>query len=132
MMTADGNCIGSKFGIGFVGKWVWGLKDFIDMGFMNLFNPKYLFKDYETQGTKEPIDDFSLFDDIDEKSKLKSIIEEHKKKAYEMGPEAAAKLLACSEDIEEYQDKWQVLTRMHLDAEYTAEVVKHYKPINTN
>ena len=48
MMTADGNCIGSKHGIGFVGKWVWGLKDYIDMGFMNLFNPKYLFKDYET------------------------------------------------------------------------------------
>ena len=47
LMTGDGSCIGSKFGISFVGKWVWGMKDFIDMSFMNLFNPKYLYKDYE-------------------------------------------------------------------------------------
>ena len=47
MMTGDGNCLGSKFGICFVGKWVWHLKDFIDMSFMDLFNPAYLFNDYE-------------------------------------------------------------------------------------
>jgi len=128
MMTGDGGCIGSKFGIGFVGKWVWGLKDYIDMGFMNLFNPKYLFKDYETQGTKEPIDDTSLFDDIDDNIKLKALIAEHKKKAFEMNAEEAAKLLACPEDTEEFHDKWQVLTRMHFDSEFTAEVVKHFKP----
>ena len=51
LMTGDGNCIGSKFGISFVGKWVWGMKDYIDMSFMNLFNPRYLYKDYETMGT---------------------------------------------------------------------------------
>jgi hypothetical protein len=47
-----------------------------------------------------------------------------------MEPKEAAELLACSEDVEEYQDKWQVLTRMHNDPEFTAEVVKHYKPIH--
>ena len=128
MMTADGGCIGSKHGIGFVGKWVWGLKDYIDMGFMNLFNPKYLFKDYATQGTKEPIEDFSLFDDIDANVNLKAIIAEHKAKAFEMDAKQAADLLACSEDTEFFHDKWQVLSRMHNDEEFTAEVVKHFKP----
>lgn len=55
MMTGDEKAIGAKFGISFVGKWVWRLKDWIDFSFMDLFNPKYLFKDYETQGTKEPL-----------------------------------------------------------------------------
>lgn len=58
MMTGDGMCIGAKHGITFFGKWVWELKDYIDMSFMNLFNPKYLFKDYETKGIAEPIDNF--------------------------------------------------------------------------
>lgn len=47
-MTGDGSALGSKHGITFVGKWVWGLKDYIDTGFMKLFDPHYLFKDYET------------------------------------------------------------------------------------
>lgn len=51
MMTGDGNCIGTKHDITFVGKWVWHLKDHIDMGFMNLFDPKHLFVDYENKGT---------------------------------------------------------------------------------
>lgn len=104
MMTADGNCIGSKYGIGFMGKWVWGLKDFIDMGFMNLFDPRNLFKDYETKGTAEPIENFALFDD--ETDKLKSIIAGHKKRAFEVNPVEAAQILSCGEDVEEYQDKW--------------------------
>ena len=46
-MTGDGRAIGSKFGIAFVGKWVWNMKNYIDVGFMKLFTPKYLFKDYD-------------------------------------------------------------------------------------
>jgi NADH dehydrogenase FAD-containing subunit len=82
MMTADGNCIGSRFGMGFVGKWVWGLKDFIDMGFMNLFDPRLLFNDYKNKGTEEPIENFALFDD--ESQKMKEVIDEHKKRAFEV------------------------------------------------
>ena len=44
MMLGDGTAIGSKYGITFCGKWVWHLKDYIDMSFMDLFNAKYLFK----------------------------------------------------------------------------------------
>lgn len=69
MMTGDGECIGSKHGIGFYGTWVWGLKDFIDMSFMNLFNPKYLFENYETEGTSKPLPNFALFDDASEEDK---------------------------------------------------------------
>lgn len=51
MMTGDESAIGSKHGITFVGKWVWKLKDYIDAGFVNLFNAKYLFKDFKENGT---------------------------------------------------------------------------------
>jgi hypothetical protein len=51
MMTGDGKAIGTKFGITFAGKWVWMMKDYIDMGFMKLFDPHYLFKDYKIKGT---------------------------------------------------------------------------------
>lgn len=50
-MTGDEKAIGSKFGIAFTGKWVWKMKDRIDTSFMKLFDPQYLFKDYEKLGT---------------------------------------------------------------------------------
>ena len=80
MMTGDGSCIGSKHGMCFIGKWVWKLKDFIDMSFMNLFNPKYLFNDYENKGTAEPLDNFTLFDD--DTDKTKDLMAQLKKKVY--------------------------------------------------
>ena len=43
MMTGDGGCIGSKHGVSFMGKWVWGLKNFIDKSFVDLFDAKLLF-----------------------------------------------------------------------------------------
>ena len=52
----DGKSIGTKFGITFVGKWVWGMKDFIDLSFMYLFDPNFLFEDYKNQGTKNPVE----------------------------------------------------------------------------
>jgi len=69
LMTGDGSCIGSKHDICFRGKWVWHLKDYIDMSFMNLFNPNYLFNDYKNLGTKEPLPNFSLFDDVSEEER---------------------------------------------------------------
>jgi len=59
MITGDGSSIGQKFGISFVGKWVWKMKNAIDMSFMDLFNPNYLFKDFEKNGTSYPIDQFT-------------------------------------------------------------------------
>jgi len=69
MMCGDGEAIGSKHDMCFHGNWVWGLKDYIDMSFMNLFNPKYLFENYETDGTKTPLPNFSLFEDTPDEEK---------------------------------------------------------------
>jgi len=127
MMTGDGNCIGAKFGICFVGKWVWELKDYIDMSFMDLFNPEYLFTDYKTKGTAEPIENYVLFDDEKEDEK-KQVIEGLKKQAYAMSAEEGAKHLSCGEEETEFQLRWQILTRMHFEEEWRNEVIKHYKP----
>jgi selenide,water dikinase len=45
LMTGDGKAIGQKFGIAFTGRWVWEMKDYIDVGFMKLFDRRYLFRD---------------------------------------------------------------------------------------
>ena len=63
LMTGDGSCIGSRFDLAFGGKWVWKMKDYIDMSFMNLFNPRFLFENYEEQGTAKPLPNFGLFED---------------------------------------------------------------------
>ena len=43
LMTGDGSAIGHKWGVAFEGKWVWGMKDYIDRSFMKIFDPNYLF-----------------------------------------------------------------------------------------
>jgi len=128
MMTGDGSAIGSKFGICFVGKWVWAMKDYIDLSFMKLFDPHNLFKDYKTQGTKEPIDNFLLFDDSDEKEKEKQMIEALKQKVAVMGAEEAAKILGCDPQESEFHERLHILTRMHWEQDFRDEVVKNYNP----
>mmetsp|Transcript_4732 Transcript_4732/g.7132 ORF Transcript_4732/g.7132 Transcript_4732/m.7132 type:complete len:471 (-) Transcript_4732:56-1468(-) len=126
MMTGDGMSIGSKFGICFYGKWVWKMKDFIDLSFMVLFDPSNLFKDYEKQGFKEPIDDFQLFDESTKDTK--DVIEKYKKLAYEMDAETAAKHLSCSAEEEEFHQNLQILTRMHFEEDFRNGVVKNFTP----
>lgn len=62
MMTGDGSAVGTKFGIAFTGKWVWRLKDYIDVSFMHLFDKYYLYKDFDTLGYKEKVTDNALFE----------------------------------------------------------------------
>ena len=116
MMTGDGDCIGSKHGVGFYGSWVWGLKDFIDMSFMNLFNPKYLFENYETEGTAKPLPNFSLFDDASDENKEQIAI--FKEKVKTIDPLDAAKAIACPPEQKEFQENWQIIGRMHGDEEF--------------
>jgi hypothetical protein len=94
LMTADGSAIGSKFGISFTGKWVWGLKDYIDKIFMKLFDPYYLFVDYKTNGCRYPLEKNELFDD--ETKRLEFTIGHIRKKVTTMTPYDAGKLLSCS------------------------------------
>lgn len=63
LMTGDRKAVGSKFGFSFAGKWVWNMKDFIDVGFMKLFDPHRLFRDYETKGFEEPVENEDLFEE---------------------------------------------------------------------
>ena len=55
MMLGNEKAIGTKFGITFVGKWVWWMKDYIDLSFMHLFDPRYLYEDYENKGLDNPV-----------------------------------------------------------------------------
>lgn len=66
MMTGDEKCIGTKFGMAWSGKWVWKMKDYIDGGFMKLFQPQYLYTDYATAGTAHPIENNELFEEENE------------------------------------------------------------------
>jgi hypothetical protein len=126
MMTGDGRAVGSKFGISFYGKWVWKMKDFIDISFMVLFDPENLFKDYKTKKYAEPIDNFQLFDESTKETK--EIIEDCKKKVETMDAKTAGELLACDPDEEDFHMRLQILTRMHWEEEWRNEVVKNFHP----
>lgn len=45
-----------------------------------------------------------------------------------MDAETAGKLLSCSEEEEEFHERFQILMRMHTDEKYTEEVVSYFKP----
>jgi hypothetical protein len=97
-MTGDGNGIGSKFGIAFVGKWVWKMKDYIDVNFMKLFSPQYLFKD--PVNYKDPLENNELFEE--EKAEEKSSTDAKRGKVAEMDAKTAAKYLLADEESEEF------------------------------
>ena len=116
MVTADEKSVGSKFGIAFVGKWVWEMKDFIDRGFMKLFDPNYLFSDFKTKGVSEPLNNNELFDD--ESSKLESEIGHLRLKVKTMDPVEAGKILSCGEDEKDFHERFIILQRMHWEKDF--------------
>jgi hypothetical protein len=71
MSTGDEKAIGCKFGITFTGRWVWRLKDAIDRGFMKLFDPNYLFDNYEKNGCSYPLGNDELFEEKSKEEKAK-------------------------------------------------------------
>ncbi len=126
-MTGDGKAIGTKFGISFAGKWVWGMKDFIDTGFMKLFNPHYLFKDFEKHGYNYPLENNELFEE--EKSDERKITDVYKASANQLSARAAAEQLCCSEDETEFHERLFIIDRMGREEEFMKEVVDHYREI---
>ena len=106
-MLGDGTAIGTKFGISFMGKWVWGMKDFIDLSFMHLFDPRFLFEDYEKNGTDQPSDHTTVFDE--DQAKNKAAIEPLRAGVEKMDAETAAKILGCSEDEEEFHERFLII-----------------------
>lgn len=126
LMTADLKAVGTKYGITFCGKWVWNMKDFIDRGFMKLFDPYYLFNDFDVKGTQEPLNNEELFDD--ENSKLESEIGHLREKVKTIDPAEAGQLLSCGEDETEFHERFMILMRMHNDKEFKDQVVPHFNP----
>lgn len=128
MMTGDGKCIGTKYGISFVGKWVWRMKDYIDRGFMTLFDPNYLFKDYATQGTAEPLVNTKLFEDEENDPETQEKINAIKQRVKVMDVETAGKILSCDEEEEEFHERLAIIMRAHTDTEFEKGIVSNFKP----
>lgn len=124
LATGDEKAIGCKFGMGFQGKWVWKMKDFIDVGFMKLFDPHLLFNDYETKGTSDPVTDNTLFEA--EFKDEKELRQTSKEKVASFSVEDSAKTLLQDEDNEDYIDAFMVLERMKTDEEYRESVIKTF------
>ena len=125
-MTGDSKAIGNKFGISFTGKWVWNMKNYIDTGFMKLFDPMYLFRDYKTKGCEVKVENNELFDD--EKSEELAKVAPLREKVATMTAEEAGKILSCDEEEEEFFERLFIFDRMAKDEEFTAGVVSNFKP----
>ena len=126
LMTGDGKAVGTKFGISFTGKWVWKLKDYIDVSFMNLFNKHYLYHDFDTKGYENPVQENSLYEE--ERGEILALTDPIKERMSQVSAPEAAQILAVEEDHEEYWEQWFVLVRMTEDPAFADEVVKHYSP----
>lgn len=125
-MTGDGSSIANKYGIAFSGKWVWHMKDWIDRGFMKLFDPNYLFEDYKNQGTAKKLESNELFDDEDKETQ--KVVGPIKERVKSMDAVTAGKLLSCEESESEFHERFQILMRMHTDKEFEMDVVANFKP----
>mmetsp|Transcript_3964 Transcript_3964/g.8879 ORF Transcript_3964/g.8879 Transcript_3964/m.8879 type:complete len:283 (+) Transcript_3964:207-1055(+) len=117
LMCGDGKALGFRFGIPLFGKWVWELKDHIDVTFMNLFDVNLLPKleiggergsETETGGKKSY--DTKQYD------------------AYEAGEKrpsassAAADLLRTDDDVD-YLHNWNIIKEMVQDGDYRRDVL---------
>ncbi|CDW79590.1 pyridine nucleotide-disulfide oxidoreductase family protein [Stylonychia lemnae] len=127
LMTGDGKAIGSKFGIAFAGKWVWNMKDYIDRSFMKLFNPNYLFKDFQTRGYEEPLENNELFEN--EKSDEKQVTDKIRERINALNSKDSAVTLLAGEDHEEFFEQLFVLDRMARDEHFCNEVVDNFRQL---
>ena len=113
LMCGDGTALGFRFGIPLQGKWVWKLKDHIDVMFMDLFRAEHLpvIKD-NAQDDKEGGEyDTSQYDSL-------------KQRPTPMSPDDAAIYLRRSDDDVDFQKAWNVLRDMMDDDEYKNEVLR--------
>ena len=133
-MTGDGKAIGTKFGISFAGRWVWRMKDYIDVGFMKLFTPEFLFNNYDmSKTTREqrhlisPIEHNELFEE--EKASEKARLDPLRAQVASMSPKVSAESLLCSEEEEEFFERLFIIDRMGKDEAYMRDVVQAFNAI---
>ena len=115
LMCGDGKALGFRFGIPLYGKWVWELKDHIDVTFMRLFDVSLLPKlDVGDEGGSE--------------TGGKKSYDTKQYDAYEAGKErpparcAAADLLRTDDDVD-YFHNWSILKEMVQDGDYRRDVL---------
>jgi len=111
LSTGDGKAIGFRFGRPFVGKWVFQLKNAIDVGFMNLFKVENLPELVEGQPY-----DTSEYDATGERPPPRV-------------PTEAAALLQRTDDDVDFQEAWNVLRDMAADKAYEEEVLEQMSKI---
>lgn len=121
-MTGDGKAIGQKFGIAFTGRWVWNMKDYIDVGFMKLFYANYLFRDPENLTNPDEKGDTLAT----EMAPIKARIEKTKAEVAEMDHKVAAKWLLLPEEEEDFVYPLQVIDRMGRDELFMKAVVESF------
>jgi pyridine nucleotide-disulfide oxidoreductase family protein len=114
LMAGDGTALGFRFGLPLFGKWVWLLKDNIDVMFMDLFQAKNLpVLDESKRGDKL---DTSQYDATEEKKPR-------------LEPKEAAELLLRTDDDVDFRAAWSVLRNMMKDEEYKNNVLTYSKAI---
>ncbi|KAL9181548.1 hypothetical protein ACHAXT_010353 [Thalassiosira profunda] len=109
LMCGDGTALGFRFGIPLYGKWVWKLKDHIDVMFMDLFDVKNLPTHSKGEEVEEKYDT-SQYDAYEAKKER-------------MKADEAAKLLLRVDDDVDYQDPWSVIRDMMANEKYKGEVL---------
>ena len=110
LMAGDGTALGIRFGLPLFGKWVWLLKDNIDVMFMDLFQARNL-----------PVLDESKTGDKLDTSQYDAA-EDNKPR---LDPKEAADLLLRTDDDVDFQAAWSVLRNMMKDEEYKNIVLAH-------
>ena len=106
LMCGDGTALGFRFGIPLRGKWVWQLKDYIDVMFMDLFDVSKLQK---LDGKKGKYDTSQYDASIQRPPPLEV--------------EDAAKLLLRTDDEVDFHRAWDVLRDMMADDQYKNDVL---------
>ncbi len=103
------------------------MKAYIDTNFMKPLKPKYLFKDYEENGYKEPLDYNEAFEDDALEDFLKC--EELMKRVKNMDLKTAARTLKCNEEEFEFMERLFIIDRMEQDTKFCDGVVDIYNSI---
>ena len=110
LMAGDGTALGFRFGLPLFGKWVWLLKDNIDVMFMDLFQAKNLpVLDGSKAGDKLDTSQYDAAEDTKPR----------------LDPKEAADLLLRTDDDVDFQAAWSVLRNMMKDEEYKNSVLVH-------
>jgi selenide,water dikinase len=113
LVCGDRTALGFRFGHPIYGKWVFQLKDAIDVGFMNLFKAENLTELVEG----EPYNTLQYDAVVGERPPPKE-------------PSEAAALLQRTDDDVDFQEAWDVLRDMTGDEEYQKKVLEHMPEVD--